>query len=210
MTLCDVIFIAGGEHTSRLPHFSESIVLKHFEAAIGRGCAHGIGDLSFKCNVSKFLCFFVGFLAGKGWRGEWKALCLSFSGQTVSEPGQTYRQFQKFLLVIDSFGPNRCRKYVLNSLRILGQRKYTLYNKQFWEKEKSFPNQVPNFNLFCCLGSPVRPTFIDRVHHAQLRCCCYFRLGLVVWMWRGMAGRQSVPGLDGVKDVQYLKIMMVR
>lgn len=66
MTLCDVIFIAGGEHTSRLPHFSESIVLKHFEAAIGRGCAHGIGDLSFKCNVSKFLCFFVGFLAGKG------------------------------------------------------------------------------------------------------------------------------------------------
>ena len=109
MTLCDVIFIAGGEHTSRLPHFSESIVLKHFEAAIGRGCAHGIGDLSFKCNVSKFLCFFVGFLAGKGWRGEWKALCLSFSGQTVSEPGQTYGQFQKFLLVIDSFGPNRCR-----------------------------------------------------------------------------------------------------
>ena len=119
MTLCDVIFIAGGEHTSRLPHFSESIVLKHFEAAIGRGCAHGIGDLSFKCNVSKFLCFFVGFLAGKGWRGEWKALCLSFSGQTVSEPGQTYRQFQKFLLVIDSFGPNRCRKYVLKIMMVM-------------------------------------------------------------------------------------------
>ena len=135
MTLCDVIFIAGGEHTSRLPHFSESIVLKHFEAAIGRGCAHGIGDLSFKCNVSKFLCFFVGFLAGKGWRGEWKALCLSFSGQTVSEPGQTYRQFQKFLLVIDSFGPNRCRKYVLKSLRILGQRKYTTSNSERYDGE---------------------------------------------------------------------------
>ena len=146
MTLCDVIFIAGGEHTSRLPHFSESIVLKHFEAAIGRGCAHGIGDLSFKCNVSKFLCFFVGFLAGKGWRGEWKALCLSFSGQTVSEPGQTYRQFQKFLLVIDSFGPNRCRKYVLKSLRILGQRKYTTSNSE--RKKNIFRIKYKTFICF--------------------------------------------------------------
>ena len=129
MTLCDVIFIAGGEHTSRLPHFSESIVLKHFEAAIGRGCAHGIGDLSFKCNVSKFLCFFVGFLAGKGWRGEWKALCLSFSGQTVSEPRQTYRQFQKCLLVIDSFGPNRCGKICTEVL--------SHFKKLWWRGNKS-------------------------------------------------------------------------
>ena len=63
-----------------------------------------------------------------------------------------------------------------------------IYNKQFWEKEKYFLHQVQNFHLFCCLGSPVRPTFIDRVHHVQLRCCCfhhklYFRLRLVVWPW---------------------------
>ena len=31
-----------------------------------------------------------------------------------------YRQFQKFLLVIDSFGPNRCGKYGLKSFSILG------------------------------------------------------------------------------------------
>ena len=35
-----------------------------------------------------------------------------------------YRQFQKFLLVVDSFGPNRCGKYVLKSFRIFGQKKY--------------------------------------------------------------------------------------
>ena len=39
-----------------------------------------------------------------------------------------YRQFQKFLLVVDSFGPNRCGKYVLKSFRIFGQRKYKTSN----------------------------------------------------------------------------------
>ena len=33
-----------------------------------------------------------------------------------------YRQFQKFLFVIDSFRPNTCGKYVLKSFRILGKR----------------------------------------------------------------------------------------
>ena len=35
-----------------------------------------------------------------------------------------YRQCQKFLLVVDSFGPSRCGKYVLKSFRIFGQKRY--------------------------------------------------------------------------------------
>ena len=51
-----------------------------------------------------------------------KTVYLSFSGQTVSEPRQTFRQFQKYLFVIDSFGPNRCKKHVLKSFCNLDQR----------------------------------------------------------------------------------------
>ena len=56
-------------------------------------------------------------------------------------PGTKFRlpgtlNYSAPLLVMDSFGPNRCRKYVLKSLRILGQRKYK--KREFLKERKIY------------------------------------------------------------------------
>ena len=62
-------------------------------------------------------CLFLYEIWGQGWIKS--RLPVVFRTDSFKTPIDS-RQFQKFLLVIDSFGPNRCGKYGLKSFGILG------------------------------------------------------------------------------------------
>ena len=53
--------------------------------------------------------------------------CL-FQDRQFQHPDRLVDRFRNFLLVIDSFGQNRCKKYVLKPFCILDQRNYKINN----------------------------------------------------------------------------------
>ena len=85
---------------------------------------------------AKVLSSFIGLQLIQGWiKSRLPVLFRTDSFKTHID----YRQFQTFLLVIDSFGLNRCGKYVLKSFRILiNQPAHTSESVLYWKSNASW------------------------------------------------------------------------
>ena len=96
-----------------------------------------------------------------------------FQDRQFQNPDRLTDSFRNFQTVLDSFGPNRCRKYVLKSLRILGQRKYTTSNSE--RKKNIFRIKYKTFIYFGQISgvvySRMQETVETQYGHSGSRSC---------------------------------------
>ena len=115
--LC-IINVIGGKTTGWKINGTQIIRNYQNKLLLGRGrCSSNSQNLDIaKIDYSKVLTLTI----NQGWIKS--RLPVLFRTDSFRTKADLYRQFQKFLLVIDSFGPNICKKYMLKPFCILDQK----------------------------------------------------------------------------------------